>query len=66
MMNAPSQTETQANERTKHEQSLWDAIIILHGDGVDKYLRIASVETGVEAWVEVGQINPLTMRLAKS
>jgi hypothetical protein len=44
---------------------LWEAINILHGDGFDKYLLVASLETGVEAWVEVGEINPLTMRLVE-
>lgn len=46
------------------KKRLWNAIMILHGDGFDKYLRIASIDTGVEAFIEVGQINPLTMRLA--
>jgi hypothetical protein len=64
-MNTPTQSEIKTDGQTEHERSLWDAIITLHGDGCDRYLRIASVETGVEAWVEVGEINPLTMRLIR-
>jgi len=61
-MNTPSQTD----EQILHEQSLWDAIKILHGDGVCKYLLIESSETDRKAWVEVGEVNPLTMRLVSS
>jgi hypothetical protein len=52
-------------QRIEYERSLWDAIKVLHGDGFDKYLKIASIETGAEVCVEVGEINPLTMRLVE-
>jgi hypothetical protein len=58
-------TPSQTDQRINYERSLWEAINILHGDGFDKYLLVASLETGVEAWVEVGEINPLTMRLVE-
>jgi hypothetical protein len=57
-MNTPSKTDGSVNR----DELLWDAIRVLHGDGFNKYLRIQSVDTGAQAWVEVGEINPLTMK----
>ena len=41
------------------KKRLWNAIMILHGDGFDKYLRIASIDTGVEAFIESLGLRPL-------
>ena len=49
-------------EKVKSDVSLWAAINVLHGDGFRKFVRVAW-EDDTEATVEVGDVNPLTMRI---
>lgn len=39
-----------------------DAIKVLHGDGFKKFVKVIS-DDGLVAIVEVGDVNPLTMRI---